>query len=70
MWTLILIFACCGMPLSAAMPNSYPSLQACDAAGRVWITPESNPVGTVKRFSCLRTAASRRYIPPNDKGGR
>jgi hypothetical protein len=69
MWVLTLIFACCGMPLSLTMPNSYPSLQACDDAGRVWMKPESNPVGTVKRFRCFRTTLSHDYISPNEKGG-
>jgi hypothetical protein len=55
MWTLTLIFACCGMPLSVALPNSYPSHQACDDAGKVWLKPEANPVHAVKRYSCARS---------------
>jgi hypothetical protein len=70
MWTLTLIFVCCGMPLSATLPNGYSSHQACQEAGSVWMRPESNPVGTIKRFSCFHTTVSRDYIPPNEKGGR
>jgi hypothetical protein len=61
MWTLTLIFTCCGMPLSVVLPSSYPSHQACDEAGKVWLKPESNPVRTVRRYSCSRSTVRNDY---------
>jgi hypothetical protein len=69
MWTLTLIFACCGMPLSATLPESYPSLQACNEAGSVWQRPESNPVGAVKRIRCSRSGVLHDIFRPNERGG-
>jgi hypothetical protein len=68
MWILTLIFACCGMPLSVTLPESFPSHQMCEEAGSGWLKPESNPVGAVKRFNCSRSGVHD-ALPSHERGG-
>ena len=56
MWVLVLIFICCGTPTSAVV-HEYPTLEACFAAGNVWISPAANPSKTVARYTCNQLAS-------------
>ena len=65
MWLLTLVFTCCGFPLSASLPQDFPTLEACNKAGQVWLQPNSNPQGAVRTFRCSPLHGKRETPAPS-----
>jgi len=54
-FVLTLIFTCgvgCGTPARVTLAQTYPTKQACQQAGAVWLSPAANPTKTVRAFTC------------------
>jgi len=52
---LTLLFSCghgCGLPRQVTLPTLYETQQQCLVAVNVWLSPNANPMRTVRDFRC------------------
>jgi len=55
---LTVVFACgvgCGAPPSVHVDSTYPTHEACDTAGKAWLSSNANPERAVRSYTCTHS---------------